>query len=134
MPSCSTTCSKRIAKKDMSSTFFSHGNTRFRYNADYSGETTITISHEDGFKELKVSTPALVAFAAHIIGGHLKGVKDSLPQEDLLWSVLDVSHSETEHLGQVRAKTEDGAFEKALELFGEQHDTDGSDSIAVRLA
>jgi hypothetical protein len=118
----------------MSDKFFHHGNTRFRYNADYSGEVTITVAHEDGFKELKVSGPALAAFAANLIRNHLGAFESDLPQEDLLWSVLDACHSGTEHLGQVRAKTEDGAYEKALELFEEQHDTDGSDSLAVRLA
>lgn len=70
----------------MSNTFFSHGNTRFNYNPDYSGEVTITIADEEGFKEFKVSGPALTAFAAHIISHHLeKNFKNTLPQEDLLW-------------------------------------------------
>jgi len=48
----------------MSSTFFSHGSTRFRYNADYSGEDTITISH--------------VAIIAHLILGHPVTLGDSV--------------------------------------------------------
>jgi hypothetical protein len=114
--------------------FFSHGNTRFRFNPDYSGEITIEVTHEDGFKKFSVSGPALAAFAAHIIGQHLGNFKDTLPQEDLLWSVVDACHSGTEHLGMIRAKNPDEAYEKALEQFGEQQDTDGSESLAVRLA
>lgn len=113
--------------------FFSHGNTKFRFNPDYSGEVTIEVTHEDGFKKFNVSGPALAAFAAHIIGQHLGNFKDTLPQEDLLWSVVDACFSGTEQLGKVRAKTSEEAYEKALEQFGEQQDTDGSESLAVRL-
>jgi organic hydroperoxide reductase OsmC/OhrA len=118
----------------LSNTFFSHGNTRFSFNRDFSGEVTITTSNEEGVKEVKVSGPALAAFAAHIVRQHLEGsFNDTLPPEELLWSVVDACHSGTEHLGKVRAKTSEEAYEKALEKWGDPQDTDGESSLAVRL-
>ena len=113
---------------------FAHGNTRIHYNSDYSGEATILVAQEGCANELKVPAADLVAFACQVVSEHLEKLAEGLPQRNLLWKALDVCHSGTETLGYLRADNQGEAYQKAVERFGEKHDTDGAESLAVRLA